>query len=148
MLTLFILEHVPAPHVRLPRDQKGPADQSHSLTKNLHVSHEPFLITFPSYVFNSFTILALFSSDKTKCCVVTAHYFKFITTTMNSSICHPTWLYEDSQLERLHNIARIYTNLGRGAHSEEGIQMCSLCSHPSLDCYGLKYLQHLLIKSQ
>lgn len=106
MLTLFILEHVPAPHIRLPCDQRRPADRNHSITKNLHFSHKPFFITFPSYVFTSFTILSLFRSDKTKLCAVTAHYLKFISTIMNSSICHPTWFYDDSKLESLHNIAR------------------------------------------
>jgi len=135
MLTLFIAEHIPAPHIGLPCDQRRRADRIRSITKNLYFPHEPFSITFPSSVFTSLTTVALFSPDQTRPCAVTAPYFKFITTKMHSSICHPTWFYEDCKRKRLHNIARTYTNRG-GAHSEHATQTCCFCSHPSLTAMG------------
>lgn len=71
---------------------------------------------------------------------------------MNLSICHPVRFYEDSNLDRLYNIAKTFTNLGV-AHSQEdmlrGRHTNTVFLQSSLSgCYRLKYLQHLLIKSQ
>lgn len=60
--------------------------------------------------------------------------------------------YENPKLDRLHNIARTFINLGV-AHSQEdtlrGRHTNRVFLQSSLpNCYRLKYLQHLLIKSQ